>query len=276
MKNNALWEQLQLNQRCGYYSIVQKNDGRVSIVSTKKDDCCLRFSGFFDDLEEAKMYIGTSTISKHDIEVLELQEKEGEKIIGTLLPQECMGNELLPVGTKVVIHKPESAVYHMKVGTIEEVDDSDRLYEVVYDNTNFSGSLDWYTPDLVKPYYPQASEQDDKMEEGELIGSIKINQTLSKDDALIITNTFQYDDNGNEVSKSIGYEIKKEEPKPECDHIVGWHTITEYGNDDDDMPFEDLYFVKSKELPVPATLQPLTYFKYCHECGEKLNLKKDE
>lgn len=116
----------------------------------------------------------------------------------------------------------------------------------------------------------------EKKEEGELIGSIKINQTLSKDDALIITNTFQYDDNGNEVSKSIGYEIKKVEPKPECDHIVGWHTITEYGNDDDDMPFEDLYFVKSKELPVPATLQPLTYFKYCHECGEKLNLKKDE
>ena len=113
----------------------------------------------------------------------------------------------------------------------------------------------------------------EKKEEGELIGSIKINQTLSKDDALIITNTFQYDDNGNEVSKSIGYEIKKEEPKPECDHIVGWHTITEYGNDDDDMPFEDLYFVKSKELPVPATLQPLTYFKYCPECGEKLNQK---
>lgn len=64
-------------------------------------------------------------------------------------------------------------------------------------------------------------------EEGELIGSITINKELSKDDTLIITNTFQYDDNGKEVGKSIGYEIKKEGPKPECDHIVG--VYNDYG-----------------------------------------------
>lgn len=165
MKNNALWEQLQLNQRCGYYSIVQKNDGRVSIFSTKKDDSYLRFSGFTYWLAEAKKHIGINIISESEVVIL--QKKEGAKIIGTLLPQECMGNELLPVGTKVVIHKPESAVYHMKVGTITEaeVDDSDIPYKFVYDDISFNGDYDWYTRDQVKPYYSQASKQDDKMEE---------------------------------------------------------------------------------------------------------------
>lgn len=257
MKNNALWEQLQLNEHCGYYSIVQKNDGRVSIVSNKKDDSYLRFSGFFDDLAQAKKYIGTSAISNLDIEVVELQEKEA-KIIGTLLPHECMGNELLPVGTKVVIHTPENIKYHGKVGTIADVADSDIPYKVVYDDISFNGDYDWYNRHQVKPYYPEASEQseqDDKMEEG------MDEETLRAIERRSVNPT-------------------KEEPKPECDHLVGWIGSWRYMND------EGVQLVWLSELEV-TDLTYLDKFYCCpqkdcyqminwEEIKKKLNLKKDE
>lgn len=113
------------------------------------------------------------------------------------------------------------------------------------------------------------------------IGSITINKELSKDDTLIITNTFQYDDNGKEVGKSIGYEIKKEGPKPECDHIIGkvdeqlitvsnhadciyaFGLVTDHDPDDASV----FYFCPKKGCGAPIDWS---------EIEKKLNLKKDE
>lgn len=106
-------------------------------------------------------------------------------------------------------------------------------------------------------------------EEGELMGSITINKELSKDDTLIITNTFQYDDNGKEVGKSIGYEIKKEETKPECDHIVGLRNIYHITNG------IQPGFIEVHDSDIAGKYMMNYLFKDCPECGEKLNLKKD-
>ncbi len=109
----------------------------------------------------------------------------------------------------------------------------------------------------------------EKKEEGELMGSITINKELTKDDNLIITNTFQYDDNGKEIGKSIGYEIKKEEPKPECDHIVGLRNIYHITNG------IQPGFIEVHDSDIAGKYMMNYLFKYCPECGEKLNLKKD-
>lgn len=60
----------------------------------------------------------------------------------------------------------------------------------------------------------------------------------------------------------------KEEPRPECDHIVGFFAAeTSYG--------AGLFQIEPGE-DVSQYGGDVYYCKRCPECGEKLNLKKDE
>lgn len=75
--------------------------------------------------------------------------------------------------------------------------------------------------------------------------------------------TFRKEGNNIYVSHS-----KKEEPKPECDHIVGFFAAeTSYG--------AGLFQIEPGE-DVSQYGSDVYYCKFCPECGEKLNLKKDE
>ena len=65
------------------------------------------------------------------------------------------------------------------------------------------------------------------------------------------------------------YLVSKEEPKPECDHVKGTECDHIVG-----IAYQGaLGFAQKASDPIKNYIQK---FNYCPECGEKLNLKKDE
>lgn len=68
------------------------------------------------------------------------------------------------------------------------------------------------------------------------------------------------------------------EPKPACDHIVGkavfYYNIGEY--ETLECHVSELSKVKWKKEINRKRENTFVWHKHCHECGEKLNLKKDE
>lgn len=63
---------------------------------------------------------------------------------------------------------------------------------------------------------------------------------------------------------------KEEEPKPACDHIVGLRNIYHITNG------LQPGFIEVYESDLSKDHVNFYHFKRCPECGEKLNLKKDE
>lgn len=66
------------------------------------------------------------------------------------------------------------------------------------------------------------------------------------------------------------YIIHKEEPKPECDHIVGLRNIFHINGG------VQRGFIEVHRSDINGLMMLEYAFKECPECGEKLNLKKDE
>ena len=81
--------------------------------------------------------------------------------------------------------------------------------------------------------------------------------------------TVQGEDNQDYKIKKICPDCNKkyvEEPKPECDHIVGFLSNNQDGGA---APIH-------QSDSMAEVLEASELLKYCPECGEKLNLEKDE